>query len=417
MTSSKGPSLPPSIAKIVLPFLVGIALAILAFIWWTRLDPVQGTGALEEERFTEVVLSGLPKLVERWQEGDAEESFGTEKWACDELPASPHVGPEYLRCNHHYLECWARGNAGSRPSIPVTLDQTTYQLRLRAIFPEIPEFTGGKRHTRWVTRSELENPIVPTSGVMVELSVENMKGTWRMILEDTCRGAELPERRYSYGARPERHERVREMDWDNDGRKILLDKYLVSQGEVNDWILATRPAHLKLSTDKKTLALPSTDLNNEQQTQYCAWLGKRRMEAHLWDAATMLPSNVKRPFPDFVVKSWLPWSRDKKDSFFEKAELNRDWQPTVHECMQAYVKECVGRFPYIPHNSDNVSWMGIYHVLGGTPEEMRNPIEGKLSLKASSFLLPGFDEGHQLGRRLEGTGHGTGFRCYREDFP
>ena len=393
-----------------------MALAILSFFWWTQLDSVQGTGAQEEERFTEVVLSGLPKLIERWQEGDLEEAYGTKHWHCDELPFSKQVAPAYFQCNPHYLECWARGQTGAAKSVPVTIDDKTYHLKLKPVFPEISEFAKGERHSQFVTRAQLANPIAPWSGVLVDVMVEGMKGHWRMILEDSCRLKDLPVRRYSYGPRPDRHERIREMEWDNDGRKISIDKFLVSRSDVNLWVLATRPANIKFQADKKSWALPSTELNSEQQTEYCAWLGKRRMEAHLWDAATMQPSNINRPFPDFIVKSWLPWSRDRKDSFFETAEMSREWKPTEQDCSLAYVQECNGVFSYRPHSTDNVSWMGIYHILGGTPEEFRNPVEAKLTLKASSVLLAAYDQAHQLGRRLEGTGHATAFRCYREEF-
>lgn len=392
-------------------------LAILAFFLWTRLDQPSGLGAGEQERFTEVVLSGLPKLLERWQEGDLEEAYGSKLWSCDELPESTHVAPAYFQCNQHYLECWARGKTGASPSIPVTIDGVTYQLKLGQHFPKIEEFSAGKRHSQFVTRSELQNPIAPWQGVLIDIEVEGMKGHWRMILEDTCRMKELPQRRYSYGARPDRHERLLEMDWDNDGRKIFIDKFPVARSDVNQWVLATAPSQVKFQVEKKTWALPSTDLSVDQQVAYCAWLGKRRMEAHLWDAATMSPSNLARPFPDFIVKPWLPWSRDRRDSFFELAETKRDWKPTASDCSLAYVKECQDAYPYRPHSTDNVSWMGIYHVLGGTPEEFRNPVESKLTLKASSVLLEAYDHGHQLGRRLEGTGHAAAFRCYREEFP
>lgn len=399
-----------------MPFVLGIFLAILSFIWWTRVEPVGGGRAEEQEQFTEVVLSGLPKLLERWQQGDLEETYATKYWACDELPFSTTVAPAYLQCNPHYLECWARGKSGVPAVIPVELDGKTYNVKLRATYPEIGEYSKGKRHGSWVTRGGLDNPIAPWSGLLVELEVEGVKGFWSMILEDTCRMQDLPERRYSYGPRPQRHERVQEMDWDNSGRKISIDKFLVSRSDVNQWVLTARVDKVKISEDRKNWALPSTELSEEQQTEYCAWLGKRRMEAHIWDAATMPPANVKRPFPDFSVKPWLPWSRDKKGSFFEAAELDTQWTPRQQDCELAFVSECKDLYAYRPHSSDNVSWMGIYHVLGGTPEQFRNPVQPQLDLKASSVNLLASSPLHQLGRRQEGKDVPAGFRCYREEF-
>lgn len=395
---------------------MGIVLAVLTFFWWTRIDTNSSSKSIDQERFTEIVLSGLPKILERWQEGDVENAFQSKDWKCDELPYVPIVTGGFLQCNPHYLECWARGLSGQKNHVVVESDGKSYELELRAVFPSIAKFAQGPRHTLWVTRNELENPIVPWAGVLIELGVKGLNGSWQMILEDTCRMKELPVRRYSYGPRPERHERTKEMDWDNDGRKIFIDKYLVSRSDINYWLLATNQADIAFENKKQNWALPSVELSVDEQTLYCAWLGKRRMEAHIWDAATMQPSNVDRPFPEFVVKSWLPWTRDRRGSFFEEAFLSAEWRPTKQNCNQAFVKECANVFPYTPYSSDNVSWMGIYHVLGGTPEVFRNPVESELTLKTSSYNLSASDPQHQLGRRIPAGEIPAGFRCYREEF-
>ena len=390
-------------------------LAILTFFWWTRATPHSVEVQKEQELFTEIVLSGLPKLLERWQEGDLEDNFNSPDWSCDELPKNTSMAPAYFQCNPHYMECWARGKTGAPASIPVKLGSKTYQVRLRDVFPAVKTFASGDRHGQWVTRGELGNPIAPWEGLLVEVGVEGNPKSWRMILEDNCHMQELPERRYSYGPRAEHRERVKEMDWDSAGRKIFIDKFLVSRGEVNQWILRAGPPGQQLEDDHTKWALPHTGLSREEKIAYCAFNSKRWMEAHLWDAATMTPSNLKRPFPEYIVKPWLPWARDRRDSFFEKAE-DPDWQPQWQDCAQAYVLECAGKFPYQPHASDNVSWLGIYQVLGGEPERFRNPIEANLDIKASRRTLAAKDQGHQLGRRFAEEALPTAFRCYREEF-
>lgn len=417
MVSSEGKSLPPSITKILVLFVLAGGLAFLTvFFPWS--GPTPGTTAVsEDERFTEVVLSGLPALRERWREGDITHAYGTKSWGCEEMPFSTAVAPAFFQCNPHYMECWARGFAGVNPSIPVRVGGKTEYLELRGVFPEIAEAATGLRHGRWVTRAQLDSAHVPWSGLMVEVGVRGMgQRGWRMILADTCRGALLPERRYSYGPRPERYEHVLEMDWDNAGRKLLIDRYLVSRAEINQWIWAAKLKQVPLELDKKKWALPAK-LERSLQASYCAFLGKRRMEAHLWDAASMLPTDVKRPFPSFVVKSWLPWTRDRRETFFERAAMDANWSPTRVDCASAFVHECVDKFPYRPHESDNVSWIGVHHVLGGEIEEFRNPIEPTLTRKASSWELPAADPAHQLGRRQETQEQASAFRCYREEFP
>ena len=140
------------------------------------------------------------------------------------------------------------------------------------------------------------------------------------------------------------------------------------------------------------------------------------MEAHLWDAATLTPPDINRPLPEFIVKPWLPWTRDRRGTFFEKAFKDRDWKPTAVDCGLAYVKDCIEVVPYRPYHSDNVSWMGIFHVLGGEPERFRNTVEPNLVIKGSHRYLNANDSAHQLGVRLKDRDKAA-FRCYREVFP
>lgn len=400
--TNKGPSLPISIPKILASLALGIAVAIL-FLWIllasTRDDEVSET----EDVLTEVVLSSLPEIRERWEQGDREGAFTKDRWACEDLPFSPNVAPAFLRCQPRYLECWARGKAGASESLSVKLGQKTYKVRLAPAFPEQSWLGSGKRHGHWITFSDTGL----TTGLLVDIVVEGV-GHWPVLLEDTCRDSYLPERVYSYGARPERGTRPTEMLWDNVGRRIFVDKFLVSRADVGLW--------KKEKVALTELALPALDLTSEQQEAYCAWRGARRLEAHLWDAATMTPPDPNRPFPEFIVKPWLPWTRDRRGTFFEEALKNTEWKPTRLDCARAFVKECEGVADYMPHHADNVSWMGVYHVLGGEAERFRNPVEPKLVARASNRRRSARSEKHQLGVR-EKTSERLGFRCYREVFP
>jgi hypothetical protein len=415
---SKVHSLPPSITKIVLTFVAGAVLALFAAWFFFSTGEERGPeGQGQPEQFTEVVLSGLPALKRRWEEADAEGIYGTARWTCGELPNSPHAAPAFLVCNSHYMECWARGQAGSPAEIPVRVGEKNFHLQLLPEFPAQSSLATGARHGSWATRASLGSPYVPASGLMVVVGVREMPGQrWPMILEDVCRGVELPVRRYSYGPRAERGERIVEMDWDNDGRRLLIDRFPVSFADVNQWLLATRREQPTFEKDRTRWPLPANALSVVEQEAFCAWHGKRRLEAHLWDAATFLPANVERPFPAFVVKSVLPWTRDRRDTFFDTAKENPDWIPTAADCGRVYVKECVGRFPYRPHATDNVTWMGIHHVMGGVPERVRNPIESSKVQSLSSVRLPAADPRHQLGLRGPSTESGA-FRCYREEAP
>jgi len=373
-------------------------LAFLSFYLWQRTSSVVVVSS-DEDRMTEVVLSAMPALLDRWQEGDRDGKFKKASWSCGNLPFSPHIAPAFLKCQPRYLECWARGEAGVPGFLSVTLGDKTYEVRLRKSFPE--------GHVQWVTRSDLGRADLPIAGVLIDVEVKGL-GHWPMILEDTCRDTFLPERVYSYGPRPERHAQPGEMMWDSIGRKIFVDKFLVSKADVELWNKKPAPP--------TELALPSLELSAKEQEAYCAWRGARRMEAAIFDAATMTPADLKRPTPEYIVKPWLPWTRDRRGTFFEKALKDPNWKPTASDCSLAYVAGCDKVVAYQPHNTDNVAWSGMFHVLGGEAEMFRNPIEPQLVMRLSSRRLPANDDGHQLGRRVE-RALSRGFRCYREVFP
>jgi hypothetical protein len=373
-------------------------LALVFFLPW-KMGFKPASHESSKDRMTEVVLSAMPALVERWQEGDREGKFQKTSWSCGHLPYSDHVAPAFLRCQPRYLECWARGEAGVPPFLSVKVGSENFEVRLRKSFPS--------GYAQWLTRAEVGRADFPLAGVLVDIEVKGL-GHWPVVLEDTCRDTFLPERVYSYGARPERHEQSLEMMWDNIGRWIYVDKFLVSRADVELW-------DKKVVKDLSTIALPATHLTEEEQENYCASRGARRMEAHLWDAATMTPTDLQRATPEFIVKPWLPWTRDRRGTFFEKALQDENWQPLASDCATAYVAECEKRFPYQPHHTDNVAWSGIFHVMGGESEFFRNPIEPNKTARLSSRRLPATSEDHQLGRR--GTTQTAGFRCYREVFP
>ena len=351
---------------------------------------------MSQPSLTEVVLSAIPQIQERWSEGDLESHYATAKWTCRSLPASDHITSGFLKCQPAYLDCFARGEAGVDPSFKVTLQKKEYLVKLK-------EFSSGN-YGKWLTKTDLLDENLPVSGLLVQLEVKDL-GVWPVILEDTCRDKYLPQRFYSYGPRAEKGEHPIEMVWDNIGRSIFVDKYLVSQ---MDWAL------WKKSSPPAEPALPVTTATLAEQEAYCASRDARRLDAILWDAATMTPPDLKRDRPQFITKPWLPWARDRRETFFDLALKDPDWRATLSDCKKAYVKECQG-FPYAPYEMDNISWMGVNHVLGGTPEVMRNSVEGDLIFKGSSKFESARSPAHQLGvRKAEGAA--AGFRCYREIF-
>ncbi len=345
---------------------------------------------------TEVVLSAIPQIQERWSEGDIEGHWNTDKWKCRTLPQSENISPGFLKCQPAYLDCFARGEAGVEPYFKITQENKIINVQFKLL--------SNGSFGKWISKAEMREENFPVSGLLVHLEVEG-QGIWPVILEDTCRDQFLPQRFYSYGARAEKGENHLEMMWDNFGRFIFVDKYLVSRMDWSLWKNTSMP---------QDPALPVTGIEISEQEAYCSSRDARRLDAIIWDAATMTPPDLKRDRPQFIAKPWLPWSRDRRDTFFETALNDPEWRPTMSDCKKAYVKECTS-FSYRPYDMDNISWMGVNHVLGGTPEMMRNSVEPALIYKSSSKFESARSPAHQLGIRTEKTNE-SGFRCYREIF-
>lgn len=391
----KGQSLPISIPKILLSFTLGVGAAVLFFLFFT--SPSESELVEEKSILTEVVLSAIAQIQDRWSGGDLEGKWGTKEWTCRHLPPSENVAPAFLKCRPAYLECFARGEAGISPVFKISYEKKEYELRLKAL--------SDGRFSKWLSKKDLLDQNLPDSGLLIHLEVKG-HGVWPVILEDVCRDQYLSQRIYSYGARREREENHFEMMWDNFGRNIFVDKFLVSQSDWYDWTKSEFPVDP---------ALPIQNVSVEEQENYCASRGARRLDALIWDAATMTPLDLKRDRPQFITKPWLPWTRDRKGTFFEKALLNPDWKPELSDCQKAYVKECA-IFPYRAHETDNTSWTGVNHVLGGVAEQMRNSVEEELVFRASSRFESARSSLHQLGKRIKES-KDFGFRCYKEIYP
>lgn len=391
----KGQSLPISIPKILLSFTLGVGAAVLFLLSYksTKEKP-----QIEEINIlTEVVLSAIPMIQERWTGGDIEGKWGSKDWTCRNLNHSESVAPAFLKCRPAYLECFARGQAGVSPVFKVIHEKNEYSVQLKAL--------SDGRFGKWMTKKDLSDENLPASGLLIHLEVQGL-GVWPVILEDVCRDQYLPQRFYSYGGRSERGENQFEMLWDNFGRTLFVDKFPVSKSDWYDWNQGEYPLDS---------ALPVLNISVEEQENYCASRGARRLDVLIWDAATMTPPDLKRDRPQFITKPLLPWTRDRKGTFFEKALINPDWRPELSDCRKAYVKECA-TFPYRLHETDNTSWTGVSHVLGGVAEQMRNSVEPEFLFKSSTRFESARSPLHKLGKRIKDS-KDFSFRCYKEIYP
>jgi hypothetical protein len=363
----------------------------------------------QDKLFTQVLLAAQPKILRLWEEGDL--FFPKKGVNCpEEILHQKEVGRSYYQCQPHFWQCYWQGGVVPSPAIKVDIFGQTFQVVARAVYDPVPDYSANHRYYRMFKRASPGLNL--TYGIQIEMEVKEIPGlTQSLVLSDSCRDTFLPERIYGYGDVEDK--RQEGFIWDNFDRNIFLDKFYVSNQQVNEWKLLLGGEH-KLELDRSLWPKPAL-LSLPEQKAYCSFYGKRVLEAKLFDAASMSPSDLKNPVPDKVYRPDTPWQRDIGKSFLGTARINDDYQLTPLDCQLAEVKGCQERF----YTTDSATWMGFNYALGFYPESLLNFIEPAKNLKLSSKLLEPSSKWHELGKLSNWKGTQkpnlpVAFRCYEE---
>lgn len=360
--------------------------------------------------FNEILPRVLDVTEDFWV--NAGQKYKMEQILCPEfIVPDPKVDPRYLSCNPLFWECyWSKG-VKKTPELRVEHEGQVFHIE--AIQKKNGKF--GKLASS------------PTWSYQVELRIRELpEYPIHLALFNSCQDFYLPERVYAYGV----SQTSRAQDvflWDNFGRNLYLDRFPVSNREINQWIsLHPKMNHLKIDEVKK-LPFPATHLNLAEQKEYCADSGARLMEPHLFDAASMIPSSDETR-PEVISPSATPWERDTGRTF-----LGSEHNPKPEDCKKAAVRGCA----MYPYSTNSSTWMGLNYTLGFFPESFRF-VYDQFNTKFSSIFISPKSAWNRLGKRgiWSGEGHspqdfGTGsldeenpflglekipvsFRCYRE---
>jgi hypothetical protein len=365
-----------------------------------------------EKLFTQVIQAAKPEILKLWEQGDR--FFPKEGTHCeDEIQHEKMIGRSYYQCNPHFWQCFWQAGVKANPSLKIDLFGQKFHIVARAVYDPIPVISPSARYYSLFRRKSPD--IILHYGVQVELEVKEIPGMGQtMILADTCRDTFLPERIYGHGKVKDKREDG--FLWDNFKRNIFVDKFYVTNRQVNEWyILKGEPQ--KINRSRKAWPAPAL-LNLKEQREYCSYFGKRLLEAKLFDAASMSPSDLKNPMPDKVLRPDTPWQRDLSRSFLGMARINPDYQLTPLDCQLAQVQGCSEKH----FSTDSATWMGFHHSLGFYPESLENFIEPDKNIKMSSRFFAPASPWHELGTLSTWDGQQTetlpvAFRCYEEVIP
>jgi hypothetical protein len=388
---------------VILGFLTVIGIILLFFRPRPEIHRQSQRPISSEKLFAQVIQAAQPQIQKLWEEGDR--FIGNDGLKCDsEILFDQKVGRSYYQCQPHFWQCYWSGGVKKETALKIEMFGQTFHIRAKASFQPQPVYSTEPRFYE-ILRGPYQG-LDFHYGALVELTMDEVPDmTWPVVLTDTCRDVYLPERIYGYGKQ--------DFTWDNFDRKIFIDKFYVSNQQTNEWRILTGSAD-KVVTDKSKWAHPSL-LNLQDQNKYCSFWGKRVLEAKLFDAATMTPSDLKNPLADRVQRPQTPWQRDIGKTFLGMARINSDYQLTPLDCQLAQVKGCQEKY----FSTDSVTWMGINYALGFYPESLINFIDPNKNLKLSSKFHPPEASVHELGIRGKWDGKldpnlPVAFRCYEE---
>ncbi len=361
----------------------------------------------DEELFSRIIQNSLPMITKIWEEGI--QNFPELSLNCpNEVNSITNVGEGYFQCQPHFWQCYWEGGVKRDSSLTIKYLDKKYHVKASPVFEPITEFSNSKRFYK--REKIISEGIKIKSALIVELVVEEIPGfSQRLALFDTCRDVYLPQRVYLYGNKSGQKKET----WNNLHRKIFIDKFYVSNQQVNEWRILSSQRD-KIILDKNLWHRPAL-LNLDEQIKYCSFWGKRVLEAKLLDAASMTPTEINNPSSEATLRPQTFWQRDIGKTFLGTARINPDFELTPLDCQLVEVKGCEEQF----FKSDSASWMGVNYSLGFYPESLMNMFEPDQNLKLSSKFLPPSSEFHEIGKRTYWDGYQkeqlpVAFRCYEE---
>ncbi len=338
---------------------------------------------------TQVIDKASIAIKNRFELGNSEK-ISVQNFNCPDLISLLEENQQYLRCNRLYLECFLRGKIKDLDNnFTVKIEDKNYQVKFLQKFEQ-------NLHTKIISNSIIEGKNIPSYGVMVLAQVPELsKDIYPIILKNTCDMTYLPQKVYELTSFKSKEK----IYFDNFYKDYFVDKYLVRNKDIMEWKeVDSSTSNIKYNTEVSQYHMPAVNLTRIQQEKYCHFRGKRLLESHILDAASILPSSSKTDQRPLRMSDY-PW--ETKGSIIEKLEQGRALNYVSKEnCELIYSRECQSEFNYNGQSDSSPTWSGIFETLGGYLESVNNIFEPERNLKVSSkyFTIRNTDI-HKLGKR------------------
>jgi hypothetical protein len=363
---------------------------------------------IQEKESLNRLLQNSSEIHRIWTEGEDSREWSLLKTQCLKYYGiTSSFDESLLRCNPMLLQCNGLFNK---------------KLNYHFVKPELEK--DNKKLYRSMTKSNSNHVGLNLSGYLFTIEDNISRKRLDLFLADSCQEVFLENRAYAYGEEliGKAARETEDYRFDNFGQNIYIDRHLVTNAEINDWIDFGDPGHTKglVKKESNELFLPAIHLLYAQMENFCSFKGKQMLLAHYADAASFLPMDLTEILPKKNTRSPYFWTKKKN-------EFNPD-------CNLIYAEDCLTKKPF-QLNSTGPTWAGIMDPTGGVLEIFRNPIDPESNLKASSFYFNFKSPWHKLGFRAKWDGEGfdlrhfdfrginpeqtvesfqVGFRCMRE---
>jgi hypothetical protein len=265
--------------------------------------------------------------------------------------------PDFLKCNDLLLKCF--------------LQQSLGDLQRNSI--SIIQHPSGDPFHLLSAAQMYSSHFKQVDGLKIQFALNSHKMEHlALVLERNCHEKKLPEKIYKISIKPE-------WRWDNFGREIMLDKYLTNQMLISQW-----SKHTKLNLDHLDLSRPAmtaVGLSLAEQRRFCEFRGGKVIDLPTYEAMIFYPTSWEDPALKTIKLYPYPWGRSERVNPFKNASA-----PDSSDCSLVFSKNCKNRFVYNPWETNNISWMGTYQILGGPLEAIENPF-GQSLVKLSSYYF------------------------------
>ncbi len=216
-------------------------------------------------------------------------------------------------------------------------------------------------------------------------------------LIDSCHEVYLPQRFYPFLVNNREHT----YEWDNHAKNIFVDKFLVRMSEFRDYLKSAKkstPTHLEKLREQDIVY----NLSPDEMKNYCVYQGKEVLSAMVFDAASIYPEDISDDHSKLFRAPYYPWSRKNSSSELFKIQKSKNYEISqdlkTKLCPKVYSRDCLTE-KYVHYNRENVSWMGVYEVMGGFFEYTPNKIFPGENINLSSIYFPWESPKNRTGMR------------------